>query len=86
MVYRDHKLPYAVGLISEAWMSKPQKDDEGYFKKYLMVADDPNKDEVIQVSALGFPVNGFKDDWNGIIDSRKIVHAENGNIDRKSVV
>ncbi len=57
-LFAAHKLPLAVGLVSEAWTAqmKSKEDMDAYYKKHLMIADDPDRKEVAIVSALGFPV------------------------------
>jgi hypothetical protein len=52
-IYDVKLIPMAVGLVSEAWISMPKADEyDEYRKKYLMVADDPDKKEVALVSIL----------------------------------
>ena len=74
-IFAAHRLPMAVGLVSEAWTAemKGQEAMEEYYKKHLMIADDPNRVEVITVSAMGFPVKDSPAaDCLGLADHRKI--------------
>lgn len=60
--FAAQKLPLAVGLVAEAWTTRMKSKEamDDYYKKYLMIADDPDRQEVAVVSALGFPVKDSK--------------------------
>lgn len=73
--FAAHKLPLAVGLVSEAWTAQMKGKDamEEYYKKHLMIADDPERVEVVQVAAMGFPVKDSKaEKCLGMADHRKV--------------
>ena len=63
-VFKEHYIPLAIALSSEAWMSMCHKDemeDNNPYKKYLSLEDDPNRIEVILVAALAFPIPSGED-------------------------
>lgn len=61
-VVKDNRIPLVAGLVAEAWMRSLKKDEgyenvSDYRKKYLQVADDPQRMECAVISALGFPLS-----------------------------
>jgi hypothetical protein len=49
MVYKAMRCPLAVGMTSEAWMSKQAPDEQ---RQYLMPADDPERKEIAMVCTI----------------------------------
>lgn len=54
-IYNERLLPVAVGLVSEAWMAHETKEQvESGKRRYLQVADNPDRKEVAFIAAASF--------------------------------
>jgi hypothetical protein len=72
--YQAHKVPVAVGLVAEAWVSHQA---HGENRKYLLPGDDPEREEVVIVGAMGYRTGASKINYHNI---RKITRDSNDNI------